>query len=83
MVNKAFDGVCTHVRRAKELTDDWKPITDRCYSGDTPWELRKFDRIVEFQGCLYHVLVIDRVFFDPANDEYDFSEEIFCQVWYV
>lgn len=60
----------------------WESVTGILWQDGKPWQLRKFEEIVEYEGCLWQCLVVTKIVFD-ADDigAVDYCEDILSEAW--
>lgn len=69
-----------HIAEIYGTCDD--PITGIILEEDTPWQLWKFERDVEFQGKIWRCVIIEKVVYDPDDPTAaDFTDVVFSNAF--
>jgi len=62
----------------------WKPVTGLLWQDGTPWQLWKFEEIVEFAGESYRCVIVEKSIYDPDDTEaVDYSIDILSEAWKI
>lgn len=45
----------------------WEAVTGVCWEKGTPWQIHKFERIVDFDGGIYSCVILTKTVYDPFD----------------
>lgn len=60
----------------------WQSVTGILWQDGQPWQIRKFEEVVEYEGCLWRCIILTKNVLD-ADDigAVDYCEDILSEAW--